>query len=430
MARLCRVCKSVQISPATAPRHPQNKAECFDTCIYCIMSDHSLYPGGLTAAAVQMDLIPPELAEYMKNDKSFSENVRTSDSTAITVTYESDKPLSAKEIVRKLDDHVIGQPDAKRLLATEAHLHRVRQHIEQYGDDEGVELEKANILLIGPTGTGKTYVAERLAKILGGIFVRVDASELTEAGYVGGSIEAIPKQILQAAGNDIRKAESAIVFVDEIDKKREERGHGRDVSGASVQRGLLKIMEGGKDVGFDLSKVLFIFAGSFAGIEPVIEKRLGTSGGGMGFNASVAKREQDDNILKHITTEDLLAFGMIPELIGRLPVRITLDALTVEDLVRILTDAKDSQIRQAQVLAKAKGVTDLCFTDAAIELIAKQALAQQTGARALKGVIRRKLSDFFFDLASDELDGKSVVIDVKGEEFDVCAQDAAISSES
>lgn len=429
MARICKACKAMQLTAASAPRNPKNKQETFDTCIFCIMKDPELYPGGLEAAAKAMDVIPPELAEHIENNSEFAERLRVGNGQALSVYNQPEKMMPAKEIAQRLGEYVIGQEDAKRLLATEAHLHRVRQQIEQVGDDEGVELEKANILLIGPTGTGKTYIAEKLAEILGGIFVRVDASELTEAGYVGGSIEAIPKQILKAAGNDVRKAESAIVFVDEIDKKREEGGHGRDVSGASVQRGLLKIIEGGKDVGFDLSKVLFIFAGSFAGIEPIIEKRIGAAGGGMGFNASVAKPQEIENVLKHVTTEDLLAFGMIPELIGRLPVRVVLDALTVEDLVRILTEAKDSQIRQAQVLAKAKGVHNLQFTDEAIELIAKQALAQKTGARSLKGVIRRKLSDFFFDLASDELDGKDVVIDVNGEEFDICVLDSANSED-
>lgn len=321
-----------------------------------------------------------------------------------------------KEIFDFLQEYVIGQEEAKRSLAVAVYNHykRVQAAERRSSKDDSVEISKSNILLIGPTGCGKTYLAQTLAKMLNVPFALVDATALTEAGYVGEDVENILLKLIQTADNDIAKAETGIIYIDEIDKvarKAENPSITRDVSGEGVQQALLKILEGtvasvppqgGRKhphqefTNIDTTNVLFIVAGAFAGLEEIVQSRSGKRG--IGFGAELAENV-DEDVFDEVLPEDLLKFGLIPEFIGRLPVITSVNSLDRDALIEILSEPRNALVKQYQAMFELDGV-ELEFTDEAIGAIADQALLRGTGARGLRAIMEEVLQPVMFDVPS------------------------------
>ena len=325
------------------------------------------------------------------------------------------------QIKAMLDEYVIGQEYAKKVMSVAVYNHYKRVLTDSMDD---IEIEKSNMLMVGPTGCGKTYIVKTIAKLLNVPLAITDATTLTEAGYIGDDVESVLSKLLAAADNDVEKAEKGIVFIDEIDKiAKKQNSNSRDVSGESVQQGLLKILEGAEievPVGsgsknamvpmttMNTKNILFICGGAFPAIEDIIKARLNKQSS-IGFRADLKdKYDKDPNILKQVTNEDLREFGMIPEFLGRLPVLFTLDALDKDMYIKILKEPKNAILKQYKKLLALDEV-DLQFDDSAYEAIAEKAMKKNTGARALRAIIEEFMLDIMYQIPRDDSIGRVII---------------------
>ncbi|MCR4756814.1 ATP-dependent Clp protease ATP-binding subunit ClpX [Butyrivibrio sp. INlla18] len=370
-----------------------------------------------------------------------SQKIKKKSESKVKPAFDIKNIPAPHKIKAKLDEYVIGQDQAKKVMSVAVYNHYKRVATDTMDD---IEIEKSNILLLGPTGSGKTYLVKTLAKLLDVPLAIADATSLTEAGYIGDDIESVVSKLLAASGNDVEKTEHGIIFIDEIDKiAKKKNTTSRDVSGESVQQGMLKLLEGSNvevPVGagsknamvplttVNTRNILFICGGAFPDLEEIITQRLNKKTS-IGFDADLKDKYEDDpNLLSNVTVEDLKKFGMIPEFLGRLPIICTLQALDKEMLIQILKEPKNAILKQYQKLLALDEV-DLRFDDSALEAIAEKALEKDTGARALRAIIEDFMLDIMYEIPKDENIGRvtitrdyiekkaSPLIEIRGESF-------------
>ncbi len=425
--KICYMCRRPESKAGPMITMPGNMCICSD-CMQKAFD--SLQNNGIDFSKIQnmpyMNLnfndfmpVPPESMEIPQKQKIKKKTGKTQ-----TLTMK-DIP-APHQIKAQLDQYVIGQEQAKKVMSVAVYNHYKRALVDwrKEAKEDGVVIEKSNILMIGPTGSGKTYLVKTLAKLLDVPLAIADATSLTEAGYIGDDIESVVSKLLAAADNDVEKAERGIIFIDEIDKiAKKKETHTRDVSGESVQQELLKLLEGSiveVPVGanqknamtptatVNTDNILFICGGAFPDLETIIKERL-TNKSSIGFNSALKDEfENDDDLLKYVTNDDLRAFGMIPEFLGRLPVTVTLKSLSEDMLVRILKEPRNAILKQYEKLL-AMDEVKLVFEDDALSWIAQEAIKRKTGARALRAILEEFMLDIMYEIPKDPNIGSVVI---------------------
>ena len=420
---ICYICRRPESKAGKMIRMPNHICICQD-CMQKTFDAINQNPGSY----MEMLNMNPAMFNFQMNDIPDRQKVKQKPQEEKEKKKEQEeKPLTLKDIPAphrikaELDEFIIGQDHAKKVVSVAVYNHYKRV-VEDAMDD--IEIEKSNMLMIGPTGSGKTYLVRTLARLLNVPLAITDATSLTEAGYIGDDVESVLSKLLAAADNDVEKAQRGIVFIDEIDKIAKKRNtNSRDVSGESVQQGLLKLLEGSEVevpvgatsknamvpmVTINTRNILFICGGAFPELENVIKARLNKKSS-IGFEADLKdKYDRDPNILRQVTLDDLREFGMIPEFLGRLPVIFTLDGLTKEMLVKILKEPKNAILKLYQKLLALDGV-DLVFDEDALEAIAQKALEKRTGARALRSIIEEFMLDIMYEIPRDETIGRVTI---------------------
>jgi ATP-dependent Clp protease ATP-binding subunit ClpX len=419
---ICYICRRPESKVGKMIHIPNNICICSD----CMQKTFDSINNGSMPYMDMMNLGPMMNFSNVQNEIPKSQRLKKKkkedqDKTEEKATLDI-KSIPAPHIIkRQLDDYVIGQEHAKKVISVAVYNHYKRVAANAMDD---IEIEKSNMLMIGPTGCGKTYLVKTLAKLLNVPLAITDATSLTEAGYIGDDVESVVSKLLAAADNDVEKAERGIIFIDEIDKIAKKKStNNRDVSGESVQQGMLKLLEGSEvevPVGatnknamvplttINTKNILFICGGAFPDLEKIIKSRLNKKSS-IGFGADLKdKYDGDANILQKVTVEDLREFGMIPEFIGRLPVIYSLEGLTKEMLVQVLKEPKNAILKQYKKLLALDEV-DLIFDDGALEAIAEKALEKKTGARALRAIIEEFMLDIMYEIPKDDNIGRVTI---------------------